>query len=204
MTERGIYPGNPADRHQRLAGQIPRAAHAFEANHRIRIRFARSRKDRPDGQIVRWTSYRPRAVVRDCAWKRRASDSGPMIVRADSGDRSSCPTCTPSKSAARQRSARSFMISSDVVCHTRFLQFPRLLQHLPRVARLVAVLQKRAATSNQLLRSGKQFFRRAKTAASRMAIQARQRNHSFRSPLPAACVRGGAFFTYLSNQRSIS
>src|SRR5258708_6330597 len=34
-----------------------------------------------------------------------------MMRRAESGNRSSCPTCSPSKCAARQRSARSFMIS---------------------------------------------------------------------------------------------
>ena len=37
--------------------------------------------------------------------------SGPRMRLADSGSRSSCPRCSPSKPEARQRSARSFMIS---------------------------------------------------------------------------------------------
>ena len=100
-----------ANRHQRLARQRPGPTDAIESNHGIRIHFARCREHRPDGDVVRRSFIRDRRPAQDCGWRPPATDSVPITFLAPCGRRSSCPTWTPSNSAARQRSARSFMMS---------------------------------------------------------------------------------------------
>ena len=108
-----------ADGDQRLLGRGARGANTFEPDDgdqgsawRRSRRPGRKRCSPPD-------SRRPSSTARDCASKRRGCAPARRPSRAPSGERSSWPTCTPSKSAARQRSARSFMMSVTVLSSAR-------------------------------------------------------------------------------------
>ena len=79
--------------------------------------------------------------------------SGTIMRLAESGERSSWPTWRPSKAAARQRSARSLMMSLMVGAQVRS-EFAGLVEHLVHVAGLVAVLEKSATGGGQRIGGG--------------------------------------------------
>ena len=123
----------------------PRPPHAFEADHGIRLLFAGSRKHRPNGEIVR------RSQIRLAQLLRIVRGNSQPALRPDNPAHRLRQTNPPARHARRRtpppgtRSARSFMISLTMWRgrpRPRLpAQFPRLLQHHPRIPGLVAVLQ---------------------------------------------------------------
>ena len=105
-----IRPGDAADGYQRLPGRCAGSAQSVQPDHGIRVLLGGCGEDRPEGDVVSG----PASASCNCSklWVDTPRiPFGPSTVRAPSGDRSSWPTCTPSKPAARHRSARSFMIN---------------------------------------------------------------------------------------------
>jgi len=101
-----------------------------------------------------------------------AGGQSPMIRRAASGDKSSCPTCNPSNSAAAKVSA---VVHDQLDTRTQpHSEFTRLIEHLPGTSPLVAILDQSASGGDERLRRQLQITRVRKTAAVKDWIQTRR------------------------------
>ena len=135
-----ILPGNSADRHQGLRRQFADLAKALQSDYRVWIVLAPRSENRTDGDVI------DRGLVGDPQLfgvvGRNSNPRSLTTMRAAWGERSSCPTCTPSQPAATHRSARSLRNRVNSGRQNAF-QFPRLREDVTRTTTFVTKLQKR-------------------------------------------------------------